>query len=211
MNSIEKLINKLCPNDVQWKELGEITITKGGYTPSKKKNIYWQNGSIPWFRMEDIRHNGRILDNSIQHVNKCAIRGKPFKENSIILATTATIGEHALITKPFICNQQFTIFTIKQSFEDLIKNKYLYYYFFIINEWCKKNIKTSSFPSVDIRQLFKFKIPIPPIEVQEKIVKILDKFDVLVNDLSQGLPAEIKARNKQYEYYRDKLLSFERK
>ena len=55
------------------------------------------------------------------------------------------------------------------------------------------------------------KIPIPPIEVQEKIVKILDKFDVLVNDLSQGLPAEIKARNKQYEYYRDKLLSFERK
>ncbi len=51
-------------------------------------------------------------------------------------------------------------------------------------------------------------IPIPPLEEQEHIVSILDKFDALVNDLSSGLPAEIKARRQQYEYYRDKLLSF---
>lgn len=55
-----------------------------------------------------------------------------------------------------------------------------------------------------------FKIPIPSIEEQEKIVKILDKFDRLVNDISIGLPAEIKARRQQYEYYRDMLLSFEK-
>ena len=53
-----------------------------------------------------------------------------------------------------------------------------------------------------------FKIPIPPLALQKEIVKILDKFDALVNDISEGLPAEIKARRQQYEYYRDKLLTF---
>ena len=54
----------------------------------------------------------------------------------------------------------------------------------------------------------KIKIVIPPLSVQEKIVAILDKFDTLVNDILQGLPAEIELRTKQYEYYRNKLLSF---
>ena len=52
-------------------------------------------------------------------------------------------------------------------------------------------------------------IPVPPIDEQERIVSILDRFDKLCNDISEGLPAEIEARRKQYEYYRDKLLSFE--
>lgn len=54
----------------------------------------------------------------------------------------------------------------------------------------------------------KVKIPIPPLEEQQRIVNILDKFDALVNDLTSGLPAEIEARRKQYEYYRDQLLTF---
>ena len=55
----------------------------------------------------------------------------------------------------------------------------------------------------------KIEIPVPPLEEQERIVAILDKFDALVNDLSIGLPAELAARRKQYEYYRDRLLTFE--
>ena len=54
----------------------------------------------------------------------------------------------------------------------------------------------------------RLKIPVPPLAKQERIVAILDRFDALVNDISQGLPAEIEARRKQYEYYRDKLLTF---
>lgn len=56
--------------------------------------------------------------------------------------------------------------------------------------------------------LLRIRIPVPPLEEQERIVAILDKFDALVNDLSFGLPAEIKARRQQYEHYRDRLLTF---
>ena len=55
----------------------------------------------------------------------------------------------------------------------------------------------------------KYKFPVPPIEIQEQIVSILDHFEALVNDLKSGLPAEITLRRKQYEYYRDKLLTFQ--
>ena len=55
------------------------------------------------------------------------------------------------------------------------------------------------------------KIPVPSMEEQKRIVSILDRFDKLCNDISEGLPAEIEARRKQYEYYRDKLLTFSAK
>jgi type I restriction enzyme S subunit len=57
--------------------------------------------------------------------------------------------------------------------------------------------------------LAKVKIPVPPVEEQARVVSILDSFDALVNDLSIGLPAELKARRQQYEYYRDRLLTFD--
>ncbi len=61
-----------------------------------------------------------------------------------------------------------------------------------------------------MEKIRKFTISIPPIKVQEHIVQILDNFEAICSDLKIGLPAEIEARQKQYEYYRDKLLSFNR-
>lgn len=66
----------------------------------------------------------------------------------------------------------------------------------------------SSVTSIRRPMLNQFPVPIPPLEEQERIVSILDRFDKLCNDISEGLPAEIAARQKQYEYYRDKLLTF---
>ena len=63
-------------------------------------------------------------------------------------------------------------------------------------------------PKLNQKNLNKIEIPLPPNEEQRRIVDILDRFDKLCNDLSEGLPAEIEARQKQYEYYRDKLLTF---
>ena len=65
-------------------------------------------------------------------------------------------------------------------------------------------------PHVNSQMLASFEIPVPSLETQQKVVDILDRFDILTTSLTDGLPAEIEARRQQYEYYRDKLLSFPR-
>ena len=114
MNRVEKLIAQRCPEGVEFAELQEIFDIKNGYTPSKKNPDYWTNGTIPWFRMDDIRLNGRILGDSLQHVTPQAVKNDYlFPANSIIITTTATIGEHALVTVDSLANQQFTFLTKK--------------------------------------------------------------------------------------------------
>lgn len=75
----------------------------------------------------------------------------------------------------------------------------------------KDGMYQGSVPSIRRPMLNKFQVAIPSLDVQSRIVNVLDNFDAICTDLSSGLPAEIEARQKQYEYYRDKLLSFEEK
>ena len=75
-------------------------------------------------------------------------------------------------------------------------------------ETIKFKVPTTGIPQLTVPMISNYKIPVPPVEEQEKIVNILNRFEKLCNDISEGLPAEIEARQKQYEYYRDKLLTF---
>lgn len=207
--NIDQLMKSLIGR-VEHRSLEEVFDIRGGYTPSKSSSEFWEDGDIPWFRMEDIRKNGRILNDSIQHITKKATKKeKLFSKNSIIIATTATIGEHALIEVDFIANQQFSVLSKKVDFKLDLDMKFFYYYCFILGEWCRKNINVSGFASVDMEAFKKLPIPIPPLKEQKRIVEILDKMESLTTDLNNGIPAEINARKKQYEYYRNKLLNFE--
>ncbi|MDD7458748.1 MAG: restriction endonuclease subunit S [Treponema sp.] len=198
-------------DSVEWKTIKELFDTRNGYTPSTSNSAFWDNGTIPWFVMDDIRTNGRVLSDSKQHITPAAVKGsRLFKKNSIIVATSATIGEHALITTDFLSNQRFTCLSPKEEFESKIDMKFIFYYSFILDDFCKNNTTVSSFASVDMRKFYDFKFPLPPLAEQERIVSILDRFDSLCNSLTSGLPAEIEARRRQYQYYRDKLLSFKR-
>lgn len=201
MSKLQELINKLCPNGVEFKPLAEVFEMRNGYTPSKNNPDFWEGGTIPWFRMDDIRENGRILSDSIQHITPSAIKGKGlFEANSFILATTATIGEHALIIADSLANQQFTNIKVRKSLSNLLVTKFIYYYMFIVDDFCKRNTNVSGFASVDMDKLKKMPFPVPPIEVQEEIVRILDSFS--------DYAAELQARKQQYEYYRNLLLTF---
>lgn len=205
MSKLQELIDKLCPNGVEYKPLGEVFEMRNGYTPSKNNPKFWEGGTIPWFRMDDIRENGRILSDSIQHITPSAIKGKGlFEANSFILATTATIGEHALIIADSLANQQFTNLKVRKSLSNLLVTKFIYYYMFIVDDFCKRNTNVSGFASVDMDKLKKMPFPVPPIEVQEEIVRILDSF----SDYAAELQAELQARKQQYEYYRNLLLTF---
>ncbi|GAA6918992.1 hypothetical protein AOH275_06740 [Helicobacter pylori] len=206
---LKTLLQTLAPKGVEFKTLEEVFEIKNGYTPSKNNPEFWEKGTIPWFRMEDIRENGRILKDSIQHVTPKALRGKKlFPKNSIIISTTATIGEHALLIVDSLANQRFTFLSKKANCGIALDMKFFFYQCFLLGEWCKKNTNVSGFASVDMTAFKKYKFPIPPLEIQQEIVKILDQFSILTTDLLAGIPAEIEARKKQYEYYREKLLAF---
>lgn len=198
--------------EVEWVAVDDLFNLRNGYTPSKSNKLFWDNGTIPWFRMEDIRENGQILDDSLQKITESAVKGKLFPQNSIILATSATIGEHALVSVPYLSNQRFTNLAIKASFAEVVDIKFIYYYCFLLADWCKKNTTTSSLASVDMHGFRKFMFPIPcpdnpekSLSIQRKLVQILDKFTELTGELT----AELTAREKQYNYYLNKLLSFE--
>ncbi|MCK0504388.1 restriction endonuclease subunit S [Helicobacter pylori] len=205
MHKIERLLQTLAPKGVEFKTLEEVFEIKNGYTPSKNNPEFWEKGTIPWFRMEDIRENGRILKDSIQHITPKALKGKKlFPKNSIIVSTTATIGEHALLIVDSLANQQFTFLSKKVNCNLALDMKFFFYQCLLLGEWCKKNTNVSGFASVDMTAFKKYKFPIPPLEIQQEIVKILDAF----TELNTELNTELKARKKQYQYYQNMLLDF---
>ncbi|MCR5020126.1 MAG: restriction endonuclease subunit S [Ruminococcus sp.] len=132
------------------------------------------------------------------------------KNGDIIVTKDGTIGKVAMIQnmdKPAVLNSH--LFVIRDTSSKL-NNRFLMY--ILLSKHFKRfiiaNQSQGTIPGLNQEKIIKFKIPIPPIKEQERIVSILDRFDKLCNDISEGLPAEIEARRKQYEYYRDKLLSF---
>lgn len=167
--------------DEPWMEhtIDELFDLGNGYTPSKSNPAYWTNGTIPWFRMEDIRTNGRILKDSIQHVTPEAVKGNGlYPKYSIILSTTATIGEHALLIADSLANQQFTFLNRKVNRRDMIDIIFFYHYCFILGKWCRDNINAGGLLAVNMDDLKNHSIYIPKsIAEQQAIATILTKMD----------------------------------
>lgn len=92
---------------------------------------------------------------------------------------------------------------------DTLNSRYVYYALLCQQQYISSKVRRSSVPRLSRSDIESIVIPIPPTDVQQYIVNILDRFDALCNDLTSGLPAEIEARKKQYEYYRDRLLTFQ--
>lgn len=129
-----------------------------------------------------------------------------YDKPSVLLPRKGSIGNVFYVDKPF-----WTVDTIywTKIDTDLIIPKFFYYYIQTENLE-KKNTAIGAVPSLTQKILNKIEIPLPSLSEQQRIVSILDKFEALVNDLTAGLPAEIAAVQEQYEYYRNKLLTFNR-
>ena len=108
-------------------------------------------------------------------------------------------GKFNAYQRTYVLSDFITTFNIQFIFQYL-KNG--------LREYIFKNSKKGSVPYITLPMLQNFQIPLISKTEQERIVSILDKFEKLVNDISEGLPAEINARRQQYEHYRDRLLSF---
>jgi type I restriction enzyme S subunit len=201
-NKIDKLIAKLCPQGVEFKELGEVAQysrqriaaadlnnenyvgvdnllpnkqgkTKSNYVPTKGKLTRFESGDV-------------LLGNIRPYLKK-------------IWRATHTGGTNG------------DVLAIQINNKEMLQSEFLYYLlssddFFNFD---MKFAKGAKMPRGNKSAILNFKVPIPPLTEQQRIVAILDKFDALVNDIFAGLPAELNARRKQYEYYRDKLLTFQ--
>ena len=164
-------------------ELGEILKIKNG-SDYKKFNI----GNIP------VYGSGGIINYIDTYI---------YDKESVLIPRKGSIGNLFYVDKPF-----WTVDTIFYTVidKDVVISKYLYYYLSKMN--LEKLNTAGGVPSLTQTVLNKILISLPSLEEQERIVDILDRFDKLCNDISEGLPAEIEARQKQYEYYREKLLTF---
>ena len=179
---------------VRWLTLGEICeLSAGGDVPkercSKVKNELY---SVP------IYSNG-IGDNALYGWTDEARIKKP----CVTIAARGTIGHVILHELPFVP----IIRLICAVPKDFVNVRYLKY----AADTLTFKVPTSGIPQLTVPMVSKYKIPVPSLDEQERIVKILDKFDALTTDITTGLPAEIAARQKQYEHYRDKLLTFKEK
>lgn len=186
-------------NDEEWAmdSMESIFEIKNGYTPSKSNPDFWTDGTIPWFRMEDIRKNGHILSYSIQHITPGAVKSAGlFPAYSIIVATTATIGEHALIIVDSLANQRFTFLTKRKSFDNRIDMVYFHYFMFIIDEWCKQNTNAGGLLSVNMEAFKKLTIPYPAsLAEQQKIAECFTSIDKQIEATNSKLQ-QLKAHKR---------------
>jgi len=187
MNKIEKLIAELCPDGVEWKKLGEVCIVLRGERLTKKELS--SEFQYPVF------HGGLIPLGYYYKYNREA--------NKTMIINTGSIGEVVWSSVPFWSSDgTFTIET-----QNNIIDKFLYYYLKIKESYLKSQKREGGVPTIDRNVIENLPIPLPPLPIQEEIVKILDTFTELEAELELKLQAELEARKKQYEYYRNTLLT----
>lgn len=166
---------------------------RNGYTPSKANPDFWENGVIPWYRMEDIRESGRKLNAAKQYITEEAVKGGGlFEAGSFILATTATIGEHALLIVDSLANQRFTNLKIRKSLNEALCQDYFFYYLFVIDEYCKTTTRTATFPAVNMEDLKNFHVVFPPYSEQREIVTYIERETAKVDHALQQAERQIE-------------------
>ena len=149
---------------------------RNGYTPSKINPSFWSNGTIPWFRMEDIRKSGRKLERAIQYITPAALNnGGTFDAGSFIMAIcTASIGEHAMLIADSLANQQFANLKIRKSLSARFDSQFIFYYMYVLGKYCRDTANTTTFQYADMTLVKNFLVPIPSLEEQKNLVEYLD-------------------------------------
>ena len=185
---------------VRWitlNEIGKVSMCKRIF-----KNETLAIGDIPFYKIGTFgkQPNAFISQEVFDEYRK---KFSFPKKGDVLLSASGTIGRRVIYNGEPAYFQDSNIIWIDND-ESKVSNKFLYYLYAII-EW---KTEGGTIQRLYNDNLKKIKIPVPPLAEQERIVAILDKFDALVNDISIGLPAELNARRKQYEYYRGKLLTF---
>ena len=210
MSRLEELIAELCPDGVEFHQMGKVCRLVTGATPSKTNPAFWIDGTIPWMSSGEV-NNKRVFDTESKITklgyDKTSTTIVPIHTVVIALAGQGKTRGKVAITEIELCTNQSLCSIICGPELDY---KFLYYYL----DGKYEELRTISNGDgtrggLSLKILSPYKIPVPPLPVQSEIVKILDNFTELTAQLQEQLILELSARKRQYEYYRDKLLTFD--
>ena len=186
---------------VEWKTLGDI----GKVSMCKRilKNQTSDDGEIPFYKIGTF---GKVATSFISRelFEEYKLRFSYPKLGDILISASGTIGRTVVFNGEDSYFQDSNIVWLEHD-ESQVLNRYLYY-FYQMNPWKVSDGGTIS--RLYNGNIEKTTIPVPSLEIQSRIVQVLDNFDMVCNDLNIGLPKEIELRQKQYEYFREKLLTF---
>lgn len=187
MTYIDEMIKELCPNGVEWKELGEVCEVNKG--KQLNKTLLTADGEYPAY------NGGKTYSGRTDSYN--------VEANTIIVSQGgASAGFVNFVETRFWANAHCYYLLPDMA---VVDNRYLYHFLKMNQNYLMEFQHGAGIPALKSDKLTKLKMPIPPLEIQNEIVKILDKFTDYVTELT----AELTFRQKQYSYFRDKLLSFD--
>lgn len=208
MSRIDDLLARYAPNGVRFEPLGNVGRWYGGGTPSKGRADFWENGTIPWVSPKDMgRH---VVEVTEDYITEAAVAGSATKmvpANSVAIVVRSSILDRILPTSlipiPVALNQDMKAVVAREG----IMPAFIAHVLRSGGDNILRSARKTggSVASIDTTKLYSFLIPVPPIEIQQEVVAILDSF----TKLEAELEAELEARRAQYRHYRDSLLSFE--
>ncbi len=199
-----------------WIELGTVaTVTKLAGFEFTKYVTYSDSGEIIALRGLNVKNGHLILDDVkyIDNSDLSMLTRSKLHIGDMLFTYVGTVGQVALVDEEDKYYLAPNVALVRINDKEYLP-KYMMYYFLtdkFKSEQIAKLMQASSMQNIPMEKIRKFKLPVVPIEEQIKVIDILNRFDALCNDISFGIPAEIEARKKQYEYYRDKLLTFKEK
>ena len=169
---------KLKKDKWQRAKLGEVCEIFNGSTPLRGRDEYWNNGTIPWFTIDDIREQGREITYTRQNITELAYRSTSVKlipPESVLLCCTASIGEYAMTKIPLTTNQQFNGLIIKDTKN--LNPYYLFHYSAILKDRLMNLSGKTTIDFIPIYRINEIDIPLPPIDEQARLVELFQSIE----------------------------------
>ena len=193
--------------------LGEVALIVRGASPRPiRKFLTSDKSGVPWIKIGDVAAAEKYITTTTERITEAgAAKSRRVSPGDFVLSNSMSFG------RPFIMKIEGCVhdgWLVISNFDKSFIPDFLYHLLRsqpIQEEFVRRAGSGGAVSNLNSDTVKALTVPIPPLQEQRRIVSILDKFDSLVNDLSVGLPAELAARRKQYEYYRDQLLIFEEK
>ena len=195
-------------NESKMVSVANLGKWSGGKTPSTANKEFWENGTIPWISSKDMK--APTLEDTEDHLTEKALDEGGMAllpEGTIAVVTRSGILKHtfpvAYVPFKTTVNQDIKALVVKEG----ISSRYVFHALQAYAENIRKSTKKQggTVDSLDFQRVLAYEIPVPALDVQNRLVNVLDNFDAICSDLNIGLPAEIEARKKQYELYRERV------